>query len=357
MKKAQSLITERARRIEARALRVAAGAGAVSALIALAWYLGRGIDVVPIAGATSIARVVIYLAVSINFVLFCIVYRRGVQWRHEHLKTPLPKRWVLWRDTLTLSFAHTVLMLALLALAAYLFTNAFIGLEFDLYTSSIIVGVVVGVSTYMLVPQASDVSINQIVAVLGTILVGGVFVAMLTSGQPNWWQENFSYLGTSASEAARTFNLTLIVSGLVLLSLTETIVNTLAPALSKHQTEIKIRVIKAAFIFVSFALAGVGLFPWTADSILATLHNLSATLLVVGFLFMIAALKWTSPELSTEFFVVSYVLAAVLVLCYVLFNIVGYLNLTAFELLSFGISFAWLMMYLRNLSLLAGEEA
>lgn len=355
MNRVQKLMKERARNIEAKALRAGAIAGVSSMAIALAYYLGSGANLVEITGAASMARVSIYLAIAINFVLFAIVYRRGIRWRHENLKLPLPKRWVFWRDTLTLSFAHNVLLFAALALLAYGMDHAFIGLAFDPYTASLVVGVVVGISTYVMLPAASNVTIEQIVAVLGTILVGGVFVAMLTNGQADWWQVHFSYLGMAQSEAARAFNFTLIFSGLVILSLTETIVNTLAPALNKHHTEMKMRVIKGAFIFIAFALAGVGLFPYVEGTINATLHNWSATALVIGFLFLIGTLKWTSPDLSAEFFTLSYVLAGSLIVCAVLFGKVGYLNLTAFELLSFSICFAWLMLYLRNLALLTED--
>jgi hypothetical protein len=161
---------------------------------------------------------------------------------------------------------------------------------------------------------------------------------------------HFSYLGMAQSDAARAFNFTLIFSGLVMLALTENLFNALAPAFEGKDSGMRFNVIKGAFVFIAIALACVGIFPYEADTINATLHNLSAYGMVLGFLFLITTLRWTSPKLSPEFFILSYMMGGALIVCYALFAFVGYLNLTAFELLSFGISFAWLMLYLKNLS-------
>lgn len=356
MKSSATLSAERASIAEQSALRWAPLVGVVAGIIALAWYLGTGIDAVPIIGSISMARAGIYLATLSSFILFAIFYRRGQDWLQVNAKHPKPKQWVYWRDTLTLSFAYAVLTLAATALLAYLLSNAFKGLELDPYTASVFVGLVAIVVSYAIINQAFRISVQSIVAVLGTILVGGVLLAMVTNNQADWWQVHFSYLGMAQSNTARLFNLTLIVSGLVLLALTDNLLNALAPAISKGETELKLNVIKGAFVFIALSLAAVGVFPYEEGTINATLHNAAAGFLVLGFLFLIGTLKWTSPDLPREFVIFSYVVAAALVACYVAFTVIGYLNLTAFELASFSLSFTWLAVYLKNLSLLAEES-
>lgn len=355
MVKTVDIRTQQAKIAEHIALRWAMPIGLVSAFIALAWFLGVGVSTVPITGSTSMARVALLLIALTTLVCFSYFYRRGRVWLHDKTKQTLPKRWVFWRDTLTLAFAYTVLASAVAALTAYVLSNAFKELALDPYISSVFVGAAVGVSTYIIINQAYRVTINQIVAVLGIILVGGVLLAMVTNNQADWWQVHFSYLGMPESNTAKVFNFTLIFSGLVMLALTENLFNSLAPAIDKHQTDLKLNVIKSVFVLIALALAGVGLFPYVEGTYKATMHNLTASSLVLGFLFLIAALRWTSPKLSREFMIFSYSIAAALVGCYVGFIYFEYLNLTAFELSAFGLSFVWLAVYLKNLALIAEE--
>ena len=350
MVRAKNIMLERARIAEQQALRWGILTALMAAAVSLAWYLGKGAQLVPLTGDLSITRLAVYLGALASFLFFAYFYRAGEQWLHKNTQQPLPKPWIFWRDTLTLAFAYAIVSLAAMALAAFVFSKAFIGLELDPYSSALAVGVVVGMMAYVNINLAYTVSVNRILAVLGIVLVGGVLFAMVTNGQADWWQVHFSYLGMAQSQAARAFNFTLIFSGLVMLALTENLFNTLAPAFDGKNSDMRFNVIKAAFVFIAIALACVGIFPYEAESINATLHNLSAYGMVLGFLFLISTLRWTSPKLSPEFFVLSYMMGGALIVCYALFAFVGYFNLTAFELLSFGISFAWLMLYLKNLS-------
>lgn len=353
VKKSKNISAIQAQLAEHAAIRWGMIVGLVSAGIALAWYLGNGVSTVPIIGSLSIARLAIILIVVSTFVAFSYFYRQGRRWLHTETLRPLPKGWVFWRDTLTLAFANTVLAGAFAGIAAYVLSNAFKGLALDPYISSVFVGVAVGVSCYIMINLAFRVTVNQIVALLGVTLVGGVLLAMVTNNQADWWQVHFSYLGMPDSNTAKLFNFTLIFSGLVMLAMTENLFNELAPAIDKHQADLKLNVIKTVFVIIALALAGVGLFPYVEGTFKATMHNLTATTLVLGFLFLIAALRWTSPKLSREFMIFSYAIAAALVACYVGFTVFGYLNLTAFELSAFGLSFVWLAVYLKNLALLA----
>jgi hypothetical protein len=353
MKGVKNIESKRGALAERQALRWGIFSALISAAIAGAWFLGNGVSAVPITGDLSIARASVYLGVVACVMLFVYYYRAGERWMNQNAKQPLPKKWVFWRDSLTLAFAYGLVVLATMALAAFVFSNAFIGLELDPYSSALLVGVAVGVSAYVVTNLAFTVSVNRILAVLGIVLVGGVLFAMVTNGQADWWQVHFSYLGMAQSEAAKAFNFTLIFSGLVMLSLTENLFNALAPAFEGGESKMRFNVIKGAFVFIAIALACVGIFPFVEGSIKATLHNASAYGMVLGFLFLISTLRWTSPRLSPEFFILSYIMGGSLIVCFILFNFVGYLNLTAFELLSFGISFTWLMLYLRNLSQLS----
>lgn len=320
--------------------------GAVAAVIALAWFVGRGLTTLAITGTSSIGRSAIVLSFVAGVVAYATAY-------YQAADRNTGKRWIFWRDLVTLTFAHSVLLLAATALLTFTFNAAFKGLQLDIYTSALIVGLAVSAVAYVMIFLAMSVSTEELIIVLSTILIGGVLLAMVTNNQADWWQINFSYLGSVSSSNPLAFNLTLIISSLVMISLTEYIFSRLG---GKQVKVDNLNYLKWLFVAVALALGGVGLFPYTPDTILATLHNLSAGLLVVGILTMIGTLRWLVPTLPTEFYVTSYVFGASLVVATVLFKWVGYLTLTAYELVAFGVSFVWLILFLRNLQFNLGAR-
>ncbi len=314
--------------------------GVGAGIVALTWFLSRGFELLPVAGVDSIGRTAIYLAGLTGLIVFPLSY----------VNTPLKqtkstKKWVQVRDVITLTFAYNVVLLAGMAILTYLLDAAFQGLLLDPYTSAAIVAMAVAVAAYVMIYSALTVDLNRLIFVLATVLIGGVLLAMITNSQADWWQVHFSYLGMASSGSPLRFNLTLIFSALVMLSLTEYIFSQLEGSTSLRG----IRYLKWLFVAAALALGGVGMFPYVADSILATLHNGSAFSLVIIIVSMIVGVRWFAPWLSSEFLMTSYGIGAGLILAIVLFMGVGYLSLTAFELVAFGISFTWLVLLLRNL--------
>ncbi len=330
------------------ALRWFALPGIIGAVIALAWFLGRGLSTLPLTGPDSIGRSAITLSVLAGMTSYAVAYYQTV---HPTLKKK-DKQWVFWRDLATLTFAHSVLLLAATALLTFVFNTAFKGLLLDPYTSAFIVGLAVAASCYVMIYLAMSVNTEELIVAVSTILIGGVLLAMVTNNQPDWWQINFSYLGSADSSNPIAFNLTLITSALVMLSLTQYIFS----SFTQSTKDKNLTYLKWLFVLVALSLGAVGLFPYTPDSILATLHNLSAGLLVVGILTMIGTLRRLVPTLPTEFYVTSYVFGGGLVLATILFKWVGYLTLTAYELVAFGVSFVWLILFLRNLQFNLGSK-
>lgn len=329
------------------ALRWYALPAVVSGFVALMWFMTAGIRSVPITGETSIALVSVYGAVVVGLGAFGLAYRYGQQHRNAWDNISLPRKIL---DITTLTISHVLVTLAVSVVLFVVFANAFKGLMFDPYTAALLVASVIGLTTYILVTLALTVTVSQIIAMLSIVMIGGVLLAMVTNQQANWWQINLSYLGTSDSINSFTFNFTLAFSGFMMIALSRFVFAVPKQRLPQYSRNIS--VLEGLFVATSLALAGVGLFPYTPNTILVQLHNTSATLLVVFIMAMIAGLRWYVPAVSREFSYTSYLFALVLTVMVWLFQGVGYLSLTAFEISAFGVGFVWLVLLMRNLQFL-----
>lgn len=303
------------------------------------------LSTVPLQGDNSISQATIYLSLIFGGISYLI---NLIKVRHQKLGE------LKWRHIITLTLAMSLILLATLAFFFKFFSNAFIGLRLDLYTTSILVGLITGLSSYTLAAAARDVSFSSITYTLIAMLFGGILFSMLTNGSPDWWQHNFSYLGTEHAKNAIYFNFTLIFSGLIMLTLVDYLFSALNASFKKNRRLFCLRIL---FSLLSITLAGVGLFPnnpgWTHE-----VHYQIAQLLVTWILIMIVGIKWFLPQASHEFIVISYSVGGLLILSDILFQKVNYLSLTGFEVTACGLVFFWLIMlllHLRNIALPASQ--
>lgn len=71
--------------------------------------------------------------------------------------------------------------------------------------------------------------------------------------------------------------------------------------------------------------------------------------MVYGMLILVVIVRWTMPMIPKTFLNLSYIIGALLAVDYIAFKYVGYLSLTAFELLSFGLGLAWILLFFQVL--------
>jgi type IV secretory pathway VirB3-like protein len=116
---------------------------------------------------------------------------------------------------------------------------------------------------------------------------------------------------------------------------------------SAKSKDARINTLKVLFVFIGICMAGVGIFTYAQDPLM---HNLSAYSMVLGFAIIIIGLKKILPFIDPTFLANSYFTLLIIAICYYLFAKVHYLNLTAFELIAFGITFAWLVLFVRKIT-------
>lgn len=229
----------------------------------------------------------------------------------------------------------------------------FEGASFDFFTASLIFFMFVSVINYLMIFFALSISPNLITTLLISVIVGGVLISMATNSQLQWWQINFSFLGTEKANYAWQFNLTLIISALLLVALLDYL---FVPLQRKKEHYWQITSLKFLLNMAALSLAGVGVFPNNGKGQLHILHNHAANLLIYLIIVLIISIKWLLPKVSKEFLTFSYLIGLILIVCEILFKYVGYFSLTAFELIAFFMAFSWILLLIQNIKKLSSKS-
>lgn len=306
--------------------------------------LFRNESAVRLVGTGSIGFVVLIVGIVLSFVLFIPSYIYGLNLKKETLS----KKQLVF-NIVTLSIATAVMTLLITAVGVALISQAFKELTLDKYISSVIVGVYAGLVVYLLVPASINLNTQSIVRIFSIVMICGMLMSMITSSDPLWWEINFSSLGSLSGPSAKVFNFTLLLSGMVLITMSFHLLDDIKKLLSSSvkSKNARINVLKVLFVFIGICMAGVGIFTYAQDPLM---HNLSAYSMVLGFAIMIIGLKKILPFIDPTFLANSYFTLVIIGVCYYLFTRVHYLNLTAFELIAFGITFAWLVLFVRKIA-------
>lgn len=309
----------------------------------LAWLMGlmtflltqksqisfTGDDLISVAHASTV------FGILTGFVSFILAYR----------KTPHALARQSWftktRETLTLALTYTLVTLAVTVITFYIMRHTFSGVSFDPVTASLFVLAFSAIINFVLISSAVSVKVSNLIAMLFITFIGGVLVAMALNNQRDWWRFNFSFLGTYEAKRHWEFNLTLIFSALILLTITDYLFSEFSR--SAYYTR-KSAVVRFFYYLIAVLIACVGIFPANSYSWTMTVHNLSAFGIVVCIIVLILLLKWLIPDISKEFLVFSAITLGLLVLSAFLFLGVHYLSLTFFEIIAFVIAFIWLVM-------------
>jgi hypothetical protein len=259
---------------------------------------------------------------------------------------------------ITLGIIFSLLMIALSTILAVVINNAFIGLTLDPYISSIFAGIYSAILIYYVLKLSINLDTTDLISVWGIFLIGGVLISMITVNDTNWWENNFSFLGTWRSGSFLVFNLTLILAALALIVVVEYIFegNRKAVLANKKASPKKYNFTKGIFIFMALTFGGVGLFPWVGGTILASLHNLSVTLLAWALFFTLFAIRWLIPILPKSFYYNSWAIGGLLVVATGVYIFTSYMNQTAYEMACFFGAGAWILLFLGNLRLVGSKQ-
>jgi hypothetical membrane protein len=335
--------TTPALREEGAAIVVGAAAFILVGLIALPVFWGHS---VPIAGPGSISQ---FTAIA-GGVIAVLAYPAGRLWRREGL-TPFAattsgaasrrRTGADIFDMIAIAFAHGVIALLLWLVLGAVLADAFQGALIYFLAAVVLTAALTGVTAYAAFLSATGMDVLRLSTVLAVFAVVGILTAMLSAPDPAWWELHLSALGMTSSVSSLTFNLTLIVAGIIV------------TAIARYATDLRgvedgprraglVRA-RVCLLLIGVLLAGVGIFPLNVAQIL---HNVSAVGMVLVFALLVFWVRPALPDAPVAFFILGYAFFATIV-AVLLFFVVGYYVLTAAELVAGVLVFSWLIVFLR----------
>lgn len=329
---------ERAR--EAIGLQISITAFIVVGLVALPAF---GLGSAPIAGAGSVGQFAAIASAATAIVVF-VLGRIVVADRSRARRTSVLE--VI--DTGAVAFAHAVIALLGWTLVATILEQGFTGAVVFPVPVLLLSAAAAGVTAYVVYFSATHMDLQLLAVILAVFLVFGVVASMLTASDPLWWKDNLSALGMTDDLSARTFNLTLIVAGILVTTLARTATRGIPTPNPRGVTGVR-----TCLVVVGIFLGLVGVFP--VDQHFA-LHTGVASGMVVTFAVLVIALRSWIPGVSRTFLMLGYVFILAIVVLSVLFA-VGYYTLTAVELVAGTLVFTWIILFIRTADALTRDIA
>jgi hypothetical membrane protein len=333
--------------LEGAAIVVGGVALVVGVLVSLPFFWGRS---VPIAGPSSLSQLLAIVAGVVGVLAYVV----GRLWHRTALspfggtadrepgatRAPRSIGGAGVFDTVVIALAHGIIaLLGWIVLGAVL-ADSFTDAVVYFVSATVLTGVAVGVTAYAVFLSATRMDLMRMSSVLAVFAIVGLLVAMLSAPDPHWWKLHLSALGMSDSISSLTFNVTLILAGLMLAAIARYATDLSGTAVGPRSAILRVRV---CLILIGVFLAGVGLFPLDVSQVL---HNVSAVGMLIAFSLLIFWVPKALPEAPRSFLIFGYACFGAVALAAVFF-VTGYYVLTATELIAGVIVLGWLTVYLR----------
>ena len=335
-------------RVETEAIVAGLAAAVLFGLIAAIVFAGQ---VTPLWGGLSVGAIAALGALAAGVVAGYTGYwrsrhRPGQEWRLRIAS------WKFVVDSTTVALVHAIIGAILTVAIFVLLQRSFEGLVLDVYSSAIAVAVCAGSAAYLIYQSVSEITTRKMSSMLVAFMSISVLTSIATAQDPAWWEYHFSQLGTAGDFSSSLFNLALIVAGFFVttfaLYLHRDLTTLVERGVLEHPSAP--RTISVTFVIMGLMLAGVGIFPLHVSM---PLHNLCASGMAIAFSVMVLGSPRILAGLPRRFFIFCIGTFVVLIGSFLLFEPIGYYNLTALELIAFSIIFGWISVFIRFINALA----
>ncbi len=257
-------------------------------------------------------------------------------------------RWRRVLDVAGLSLIHGLLGLFLTGALFAVFQQAFQGVALDRFAGTFWVAAASGAAAYITSASVAALSGRSLAALLAAFLTVGVLASALSAPDPYWWERYFSELGEGRGVSSATFNLTLLLTGIALLTVVEFIAHDLDRwARASGEDARAVTVVRVLLTLVGVLVALVALVSRTVN---VFWHDVVAQLLVVVFGLALLVLPVLLRRLPGALIAFTAAAFALLVMVIVMYLGLGYLNMTAFEMGAAVIVYVWLLLLIRTVS-------
>ncbi|GAA1640472.1 hypothetical protein GCM10009700_29080 [Brevibacterium sanguinis] len=311
--------------------------------------LGVGVSIrgetIPLGGEDSLGALTGWwtaLTAGLGFGLSYLLAGRRTElaWRR---RLPLVKRAL---DLLALTSA--VALVANIAMHAIfqVFQLGFLGLEVDWLGGAALAGAAASVMTYFAVVIGDEVTSVVVVGLVVTGLFMGTLASMIQSPEATWWQFHFSRLGNDTGVNGYQFNVSLLITGLLLTTLANFIGRDIDLGLRHRgiREPGRVTVLTWEFAAIGICMIVVGLVP---DAVNFPVHVSAGAGMVVAFVAFFLTLLRMIPGLPRDFTATSFTVIAAIAVSIALWVPLGYYNLTGMETMAAGVLFAWLFLLAR----------
>jgi hypothetical membrane protein len=342
---------------EARALFVGTGALVLGFGIG---FLAIRFQSVAISGRGSLGDVAALTAAGLAFIAFAIGYVMPAPTATRRIR-PERTRLHFTIDILALSFIHGAITLLLVLVTAFTAQAAFVDATVYPLSAYALVGTASGLACYFSFLSGAGLTTSRLATVMALFLVLGVTSAMLTASDPHWWEQHLSALGGIHDLSGYTFDVSLIVGGIVLTSLAAYLTAELsAGSLTRSPDDtddapsrLRVRTLGGHFILLGVFLACVGLF---GVDVAQLVHIAFASGLLVIFAILVLTIHRLVPGIGRTFLLMGYAFLAIVATA-VIFFFIGYYTLTAVEIIAFSLIFAWLIVFIRQITAATQDAA
>lgn len=214
--------------------------------------ISRGVKTVPVNGADySLANIALLLGTVSGTIAF------GTTFISEKVGHRGPAADFSWR-TLVPILASCAIIIAFGTVAGFwLIQQLFHGAVFDIYTTGALAYVIVAAIIYLMINLAMTISPGIMTNLMTAMVLSGVVFSMATNTDQHWWQRNFSFLGTNASSSHWEFNITLIFSALLMI----TLVDYLFINLASRYPGWRLQTTRGLLDFIALCLGGLAFSP------------------------------------------------------------------------------------------------
>jgi hypothetical protein len=214
-----------------------------------------------------------------------------------------------------------------------------------------LIGLACGVVAYYVANRTMRITVRAVLDIFVVILLSGIALSAFGIDNPLWWQQSFSFLGTTSSNERSVFNATLVFAGILFVILQQFFMDDFIVLRNRGLLTVrKTRWIRGSLIAMGVLMAMVGLIPFGGSMITDTMHDFSAYGLAGILLVYMVAVRWALPYFSREFYLMTWFMVAVLLAALAL-HLLGSINVVGIELIAFALGGAWFLMFVKNVEL------
>lgn len=287
-----------------------------------------------VSGELSLGTYVTVISFISNLIIlpmFLILLKRSPQMNQI--------KYIYWRNIPTVVISFLIVQLVAVLFVFWSLGQLFPGLRLDFPTAILFAFIIFLISNYIGIYFVNTLSVRKMIRFLMIFLFLGFFVAAATNANSQWWHHHISYLGSYAADHGWRFNLTLLLTSLLMIALVDYLFVLIRPSFPNHRG---LRYLYVMLIVIAICIAGIGLFRSDAAGRIKYYHTY--VIYVIGIMVALITIfaHKLLPKVSDDFIRISVALGILIFILSALY-LTGNLQLILYELITIPIALVWLM--------------